>query len=148
MTCTWGGGTIKGFGGPLASSCWANETTRCFLGSYREVTNTVVRRDQSRQREEHLLGPNRSLQLLMASCGCVFASHLFCVPRFPAPWKKGRGRFKPLSRNSVCRPPSPLFCRNKRNCLQAAAQWLICEGPPQNQLLPGRFCRSTVTRRL
>lgn len=43
-----------------------------------------MRQHQSRQSQEHLLGPNWSLQRLMASCGCVFTSHLFCMHCFPA----------------------------------------------------------------
>lgn len=33
---------------------------------------------------EHLLGPNWSRLLLMASCGCLFTSHLFSALCFPA----------------------------------------------------------------
>lgn len=48
------------------------------------VTDTEVRQDQSSQRRGHLLGSNWSLLQLMASCGCVFTSHLFWALRFPA----------------------------------------------------------------
>lgn len=64
--------------------------------------------------QEHLLGPNWSLQQLMASCGCMFTSHLFCMLRFPSPPARS-SHFKitipttPCLPLSVCLPPSLLF---------------------------------------
>lgn len=86
-------------------------------------TDTEVRQDQSRQRQEHLLGPNWSLLQLMASCGCVFTSHLFCVLCFPAPETR-ESHFKSLFPQlsvcpslTVCLPPSLFFFTQKQKKL-------------------------------
>lgn len=158
MTCTWWGdkeSTIKDFRGPPVRilgfkllSKW-NYPMFPRLRSRCSVTDPEVRHNQSRQRQDLLLGPNWSLLQLMASCGCVFTSHLFCVLCFPAPETR-EANFKCIPTTlclcaslTVCLPPL-LYSETKEvGLLQAAAQWLIPEVPPQNQLLPGRFCPST-----
>ncbi len=132
MTCTWWGdkeSTIKDFRDPPVGilcfkllSKW-NYPLFPQLRSRGSVTDTEVRQDQSRLRQEHLLGPNWSLLQLMASCGCVFTSHLFCVLCFPAPETR-ESHFKSLfpqlsvsvlPRLSVCVLLFSSSLRNKRS---------------------------------
>lgn len=55
------------------------KSSPCFLGQDREAPSDLgVRHPKA----EHLLRPNWSLQQLMASCGYVFTSHLFCMHCF------------------------------------------------------------------
>lgn len=96
MTCTGEedkGSAIKGFMSLLVGNLWWKKVTaeqmklpRCFLGPGREPPSwdSTTGQDQSRQSWGHLLGPNWSLLQLMASCGCVFTSHLLWVLGFPA----------------------------------------------------------------
>lgn len=69
------------------------------------------------QRPEHLLGPNWSRLLLMASCGCLFTSHLFSALCFPAA-KTRDAHFKILYfHNSLsfsgCLPTSLFFVQKE-----------------------------------
>lgn len=103
-----------------------------------------VRQDQSRQRQEHLLGANWSLLQLNGFLWlCVYFSFVVCA-LFPSPLKQGRLTLIsiPTFPVSDCLSASftfPLYLETKEAVFyQAAARWLIPEVPPQDQLLPGR----------
>lgn len=81
-----------------------------------------MRQHQSRQRQEHLLGPNWSLQQLMASCGCVFTSHLFCMHCFPASETRVAHFNALFPQLSVSFCLSSSFLLHKRCCF-AASTW-------------------------
>lgn len=130
MTCTWGRVGFSGVGWVADKESAINDFRRpavafkllsrwnypLFPPLRSGLSQREVRRDHGRPRHGHLLGPNWPPLQLMASCSCVFTSHLFCGLCFPAPETRQtnfKSLFPQLSvsgalhRLSVCLPLPP-----------------------------------------